>query len=101
VQAFCKREESAGQHECHFRTHGVRHAAAGPSTTGSIHTTHHTARRSLDMQVTSTLNKRTPFAFTSDEDNSLAGATILDEQGKPSCGHPLNRLIASFQSRKR
>ncbi|KAI0272917.1 hypothetical protein BGY98DRAFT_147357 [Russula aff. rugulosa BPL654] len=32
------------------------------------------------MQVTSTLNKRTPFAFASDEDNFLAGATVLDEQ---------------------
>ena len=37
------------------------------------------------MQVTSTLNKRTPFALASDEDNFLAGATVLDEQGKPSC----------------
>ncbi|KAF8501115.1 hypothetical protein F5888DRAFT_1679219 [Russula emetica] len=32
------------------------------------------------MQVTSTLKKRTPFAFASDEDNSLADATILDDQ---------------------
>jgi len=41
------------------------------------------------MQVTSTLTKRTPFAFPGDEDNSLADATILDDQGKPSCGHIL------------
>lgn len=32
------------------------------------------------MQITSTLKKRTPFSFASDEDNSLADATILDDQ---------------------
>jgi hypothetical protein len=36
------------------------------------------------MQVASALKKRTPFAFASDEDNSPADATILDDQGKSS-----------------
>lgn len=34
------------------------------------------------MQVTSTLKKRTPFAFASDEGNPFADASILDDQGK-------------------
>jgi len=32
------------------------------------------------MQVTSMLKKRSPFVFASDEDNSLTGATVLDDQ---------------------
>lgn len=50
----------------------ARLALAGPSSVPS-------------MQATSTLKKRTPFAFAGDGDNSPADATILDDEGRSSC----------------